>query len=259
MLSTDPKSVLITGAAQRIGRAVALAFAADGWIVAVHYSRSREGAAAVVAEITGRGGRAVAVRADLAQSDEVIGLVPAVVAALGVAPACLINNAALFEDDTVRTMTHASFMRHMSVNLEAPLLLAQALDQDLPAGVVGNVINIIDQRVWRLTPEFLSYTLAKSALWTATRTLAQALAPRVRVNGIGPGPVLKSIHQSDADFAAEAAATPLGRATTTEEIVAAIRFILASPAMTGQMIALDSGQHLEWRSSLPRPGEGDAT
>jgi NAD(P)-dependent dehydrogenase (short-subunit alcohol dehydrogenase family) len=157
---------------------------------------------------------------------------------------CLINNASEFDVDTVETLTPEGWDAHLDVNLRAPVFLAQALAHNLPAGMPANVINIIDQRVWRLTPDFFSYTISKAGLWTATRTLAQALAPRVRVNAIGPGPVLKSVHQTDGEFAAEARATPLGRGPSPEEIAAAVRFILASPSLTGQMICLDGGQHL---------------
>jgi NAD(P)-dependent dehydrogenase (short-subunit alcohol dehydrogenase family) len=147
----------------------------------------------------------------------------------------------------------ASWNAHLDINLRAPVFLAQDLVRHLPDGAEGNIINIIDQRVWKLTPEFFSYTLSKAGLWTATRTLAQALAPRVRVNAIGPGPVLKSIHQTDADFAAEVASTLLHRGPSTAEIAAAVRFILDAPAMTGQMIALDGGQHLTWSEGEHNP------
>jgi NAD(P)-dependent dehydrogenase (short-subunit alcohol dehydrogenase family) len=238
--------VLITGASQRIGRALALDLARHGWSVGVHYRGSREPAQALVVELLAMGLKAAALAADLADSADVAALIPACVAELGT-PTCLINNASEFQFDDLATMTPAAWSRHIDVNLCAPVFLAQAFAAALPEGKTGNVINIIDQRVWRPTPEFFSYTLSKQGLWDATRLMAQALAPRVRVNGIGPGPVLKSIHQTDADFAAEAAATPLGRATSTDEIAAAVRFILDAPAMTGQMIALDGGQHLSWR------------
>jgi NAD(P)-dependent dehydrogenase (short-subunit alcohol dehydrogenase family) len=153
----------------------------------------------------------------------------------------------------VGTTTLASWTAHLDINLRAPVFLAQDVVHHLPAGSDGNIINIIDQRVWKLTPEFFSYTLSKAGLWTATRTLAQALAPRVRVNAIGPGPVLKSIHQTDADFAAEVQSTLLRRGPSTAEIAAAVRFILEAPAMTGQMIALDGGQHLTWSEGEHNP------
>lgn len=238
-------TVLITGSARRIGRAIALDLARSGWKVCVHYRRSADEAEALVAEIRGAGGTGVAVAADLAVEADVAGLVPQCSTALG-APVCLINNASEFLVDTVATTMPATWDTHLDINLKAPVFLAQSLFLHLPDGAVGNVINIIDQRVWRLTPDFFSYTISKAGLWTATRTLAQAMAPRVRVNAIGPGPVLKSIHQTDADFAREAQSTLLGRGPTPEEIAAAVRFILASPSLTGQMIALDGGQHLAW-------------
>ncbi len=203
----------------------------------------------MVEQIAKAGGRAVAVSAELTRDDEVLTLVERSSKALGGPLTCLINNASSFEQDELLSLTAASWDLHMAVNLKAPVLLAQAFALQLPDGAVGNIVNIIDQRVWRLSPDFFSYTLAKSALWTATRTMAQALAPRIRVNAIGPGPVLQSIHQSPADFALEAAATPLARGTAPAEISTALRFLLAAPALTGQMIALDGGQHLEWRSS----------
>jgi NAD(P)-dependent dehydrogenase (short-subunit alcohol dehydrogenase family) len=165
-------------------------------------------------------------------------------------PTCLVNNASEFLVDTVATVTAENWDTHLDINLKAPVFLARALYLHLPEGESGNVINIIDQRVWRLTPDFFSYTISKAGLWTATRTLAQALAPRVRVNAIGPGPVLKSIHQTENDFAAEVRSTLLKRGPSPAEIAAAVRFILDAPAMTGQMIALDGGQHLTW-------GEGE--
>jgi NAD(P)-dependent dehydrogenase (short-subunit alcohol dehydrogenase family) len=238
-------TVLITGSARRIGRAIALDLARAGWQVCVHYRRSVDEASSLVGEIRSLGGAGAAVAADLASEDDVADLIPKCRAALG-APVCLINNASEFQVDTVATTTPETWATHLDVNLKAPVFLARSLFLNLPEGAQGNVINIIDQRVWKLTPDFFSYTISKAGLWTATRTLAQALAPRVRVNAIGPGPVLKSIHQTDADFAREASSTLLGRGPSPEEIAAAVRFILASPSLTGQMIALDGGQHLTW-------------
>lgn len=238
-------TVLITGAARRIGRAIALDFARAGWQVGVHYRRSRAEAESLVAEIRALGGAGMAIAADLASEAEVTRLIPQCREALG-APVCLINNASEFLVDTVETVTPETWDTHLDINLKAPVFLARSLFLNLPDGAFGNVINIIDQRVWKLTPDFFSYTISKAGLWTATRTLAQALAPRVRVNAIGPGPVLRSVHQTDADFAREAQSTLLGRGPTPEEIATAVRFILASPSLTGQMVALDGGQHLTW-------------
>lgn len=244
MTSSSP-TVLITGSARRIGRAIALDLARAGWRVCVHYRRSAADANALVSEITALGGTGAAIAGDLASQADVERLIPACCDALGT-PICLINNASEFLLDTVETVTPSTWDTHLDINLKAPVFLARALFLNLPEGATGNVINIIDQRVWKLTPDFFSYTISKAGLWTATRTLAQALAPRVRVNAIGPGPVLKSIHQTDADFAHEERSTLLGRGPSPDEIAAAVRFILASPSLTGQMVALDGGQHLTW-------------
>ena len=234
---------LITGGARRIGRAIALDLASAGWRVAIHYRRSREDAEALVADIKSKGGEAAAIPGDLARPEDIQALVPRCRDALG-PPVCLINNASEFLVDTLTTATMETWDTHLDINLKAPVFLAQSLFLNLADGETGNVINIIDQRVWNLTPDFFSYTISKAGLWTATRTLAQALAPRVRVNAIGPGPVLKSIHQTESDFAAESRSTLLQRGPSLAEICAAVRFILDAGAMTGQMIALDGGQHL---------------
>jgi NAD(P)-dependent dehydrogenase (short-subunit alcohol dehydrogenase family) len=243
MPNTSPQTALITGAARRIGRAIALDLAAHGWRVGIHYRRSRDEAEALAAEISRNGGEAAALHANLADIDDVQSLIPRCAKALGT-PTCLVNNASEFFLDTIGSVTAAGWDTHLDINLKAPVFLAQALYASLPAGTEGNVINIIDQRVWRPTPDFFSYTISKAGLWTATQTLAQAMAPRVRVNAIGPGPVLQSVHQTSADFAAETLSTPLQRGPSLPEIAAAVRFILATPSMTGQMIALDGGQHL---------------
>jgi NAD(P)-dependent dehydrogenase (short-subunit alcohol dehydrogenase family) len=248
------KTVLITGAGRRIGRVIALALAHDGWQVGVHYRRSRQDAESLVAEITASGGRAAALPADLGNLNEVKALIPLCDEFLG-PPCCLINNASEFQPDTLATTTAHSWHTHLDVNLKAPVFLAQALARALPPGVDGNVINIIDQRVWKPTPDFFSYTVSKAGLWATTRTLAQALAPDIRVNAIGPGPILRSVHQSEAEFAQEVAGTLLRRGPSADEIAAAVRFILAAPAMTGQMIALDAGQHLSWAAAPESPGE----
>ena len=237
------KTVLITGAARRIGRALALDLAAHGWSVAVHYRRSEQDALAVVQEIKALGGQAAAFQADLADVQNLAVLVASVAARLGPAT-CLINNASEFMLDSAETLNEATWDAHLDINLKAPVFLAQAVVKHLPEEEFGNIINIIDQRVWKLTPDFFSYTISKAGLWTATRTLAQGLAPRVRVNAIGPGPTLRSVHQSDADFETEILSTLLKTGPSPEDIAAAVRFILATPSMTGQMIALDDGQHL---------------
>jgi NAD(P)-dependent dehydrogenase (short-subunit alcohol dehydrogenase family) len=242
---TSPRAALVTGAAKRIGRAIALDLARHGWAVAVHYHHSAPEAAEVVREIEAGGGRAVALQADLAREAHTHALVPRAVEAVGPLT-CLVNNASLFEMDKIETVTRASWDAHIETNLRAPLVLSQAFASQLPAGARGNIVSMLDQRVWNLTPYFLSYTVAKTGLWTLTRTLALALAPRIRVNGIGPGPTLPSPRQSPEQFAEQCRAMPLGRGTTPEEICAALQFILSAPAMTGQMIALDGGQHLGW-------------
>lgn len=239
---------LITGAAQRIGRAIALDLGRGGWTVAVHYNRSADAAADVVAEIKAAGGRAAAFQADLAQEDQMQTLLPAVVGKLGPV-GCLVNNASLFDYDSAASATRESWDRHMEVNLRAPFVLSQAMARLLPAEALGAVVNIIDERVWNLTPHFVTYTLSKAGLWTMTQTLALALAPRIRVNGIGPGPTLANHRQSEEQFRRQCESMPLERGTTPEEICDAVRFILGAPAMTGQMIALDGGQHLGWVQS----------
>jgi NAD(P)-dependent dehydrogenase (short-subunit alcohol dehydrogenase family) len=240
-----PANVLITGAARRVGRGIAADLARHGWGVAVHYGHSEGEAQELVDQLRAEGARALAVQADLARENEVAALVDR--AAQGLGPlTCLVNNASVFEDDSALEATRASWDRHMEINLRAPFVLTQGFARQLPQGADGNVVNIVDERVWNLTPHFVSYTLSKSALWTLTRTLALALAPSVRVNAIGPGPVLPSHYQSQASFERLCAAMPLRRGTSPAEIASAIRFLVAAPSMTGQMIALDGGQHLGW-------------
>jgi NAD(P)-dependent dehydrogenase (short-subunit alcohol dehydrogenase family) len=241
------RSVLVTGSARRIGRRLALDLAGDGWDVAVHCNASIAEAEEVAALIRKLGRRAVIVRGDLSDADVPDRLVAESSEALG-GLTCLINNASLFEPDEVGAITKASWAEHLDTNLRAPVFLSQAFARQLPADQEGNIISIIDQRVWKLNPKFFSYTTSKSGLWTATRTLAQALAPRIRVNAIGPGPALPSARMDQAEFEKQAALTLLGRGTSPEEISAAVKFILSQPALTGQMIALDGGQHLVWQT-----------
>jgi NAD(P)-dependent dehydrogenase (short-subunit alcohol dehydrogenase family) len=240
-----PKAALVTGGAQRIGRALALALAKDGFAVAIHYNNSHNAAESLVEQICGEGGKAIAIDADLADEDAVTALLPRAEYELGPI-GCLVNNAAAFANDTVETATRESWDLHLAVNLRAPFVLIQNFAARLPAHMGGSVINLLDQRVWSLTPYFVSYTLAKAGLWTLTQTMALALAPRIRVNGIGPGPTLPSPRQTPEQFARQCELMPLHRGTSPREIAAAIRFILSAPAMTGQMIALDGGQHLGW-------------
>ncbi len=239
------RAALVTGAARRIGRAIAVDLAADGWAVAVHHNRSAAAAEEVVREILEDGGRAVALQADLAREAESAGLIGRAVEALGPL-GCLVNSAARFERDEIGDMTRESWDRHVEPNLRAPLVLSQGFANALPPDRCGVIVNLLDERVWNLTPHFVSYTVSKSALWTLTRTLALALAPRVRVNGIGPGPALPSARQSAEQFARQCASVPLGRGTSPEEICRAVQFLLAAGSVTGQMIALDGGQHLGW-------------
>ncbi len=246
------RNALVTGGARRIGRTIALTLAAHGWDVAVHYGGSRDDAEALVAEITQHERRAVALTADLTREAEVAGLVPRAIEAIGPLT-LLVNNASAFERDDAMTVTRASWDRHIETNLRAPFVLMQDFARQLPVDADGSVVNILDERVWNLTPYFVSYTVSKAGLWTLTQTMALALAPRIRVNGIGPGPTLPSPRQSDEQFRRQVDVLPLRRGTTPDEIARAVMFILESPAMTGQMIALDGGQHLNWApiSRLP--------
>jgi NAD(P)-dependent dehydrogenase (short-subunit alcohol dehydrogenase family) len=238
-------AALVTGAAKRLGRATALVLADDGYDVAVHYGSSKADADAVVAAINAKGRRAVAVAADLSREAETQKLVAAATNALGPLT-CLVNNASLFERDEALTVTRASWDAHFETNLRAPFVLMQEFARQLPDTANGAIVNIVDERVWNLTPHFVSYTLSKAGLWTLTQVMAMALAPRIRVNAIGPGPTLPSPRQSAEQFAKQQASVPLQHGATPEEIAAAVRFILSSGAMTGQMIALDGGQHLGW-------------
>ena len=247
-----PRAALVTGAGRRIGRAIALMLGAEGWAVAVHYHRSRQDAESVVGDIVAAGGRAAAVAADLAREAEVKKLVPRAVDALGPL-GCLVNNAAVFENDLALSVTRESWDRHLDTNLRAPFVLMQEFARQLPAEAEGAVVNLLDERVWSLTPYFVSYTVSKAALWALTRSMALALAPRIRVNGIGPGPTLPSPRQTEEQFRRQSEAMPLRRGTSPEEIAQAVRFILAAPAMTGQMIALDGGQHLGWAQPAEPP------
>ena len=243
--SASRGAALVTGGAKRIGRAICLELAAAGFDVAVHHRDSDNEAANVVREIKALGRRALCLSADLADAAATHALVGPAVEALGPL-SVLVNNASVFADDRLDSLTGESWSMHMDVNLRAPVMLAQAFAAQAPDG--SAIVNILDQRVLKPDPRFFSYSLSKSALWVATRTMAQALAPRIRVNGVGPGPTLPSVHQTAADFAAEAQATPMQRAGCPEAVAAAVRWLVEADLVTGQMIAVDGGQHLAWQT-----------
>ncbi len=255
MADFGSKTVLITGAAKRIGAALACHLGLKGWSVAVHYNTSKAEAMSVVTDIEAAGGKAIAISADLKDEDQTSHLVVDVEARLGPVSA-LINNASVFEFDDVANASRESWDKHMQVNLRSPFVLAQAFAAALPPGVPGNIINILDQRVINLQPGFTSYTVSKAGLWTLTQTLAQSLAPRIRVNAIGPGPTLPSSRQTLEQFERQCVAQPLTRRVEPVDICNGICFILDAGSLTGQMIALDSGQHLGWQAvKIPITGE----
>lgn len=248
MFQTDsriPRAALVTGGAKRLGRAMVEALAADGWSVAIHCRDSDEAAATLADELRRNGTQATVIACDLTEESGVATMIAQAQAALGPI-GCLVNNASTFDRDTAETATRSSWDSHLEPNLRAPFVLSQAFAAALPPEAHGVIVNMLDQRVWNLTPYFTSYTVSKAGLWALTQTLALALAPRIRVCGIGPGPALPSPRQSEADFARQCRETPLGHGTTPQEIALALRFILAATSMTGQMIALDGGQHLGW-------------
>jgi NAD(P)-dependent dehydrogenase (short-subunit alcohol dehydrogenase family) len=241
---TEPRgAALVTGAARRIGRVLALNCAEAGYDVALHCRVIDDDAESVAAEIRALGRRAALFTRDLRKESETAPLVGEAEAELGPVN-LLVNSASVFEDDAFASMNRHSWDLHMETNLRGPLVLAQAFARRITGERQGLIVNILDQRVLRTQPAFFSYSLSKAALWEATRMMALALAPRVRVNGIGPGPVLASIHQTRDDFAQEAASTPLARAVDPREIAQALRYLIDAPSVTGQMIAIDSGQHL---------------
>lgn len=240
------KGALVTGGATRIGRALALALATDGYFVFVHYNRSAAEARRTVADIAAKGGKARAVKADLASARQAEALVGHC-KARGVRLTCLVNSASLFKLDRAPTATAADFDRHMAINLRAPMLLSQALARRLPEDETGLIVNLLDQKLFNLNPDFLTYTLAKIGLGGLTTLLAQQFAPRIRVAGIAPGLTLRSGSQTDVRFVAEHAANPLGVGVTTHDLVRALRFIEQTPTFSGDTLIVDGGEHLTGR------------
>lgn len=240
--------VLVTGSVRRIGRAIAERYAQAGRPVVLHgHPHSIDTLSMTVKDIVSAGGRAAFATADLNDSVETENLVARAAEFFG-SPVLLVNNASIFEVDTAQDFTVEGFDRHLAVNLRAPVLLARAFVATLPGAQLGSIVNIVDQRVWRLTPQFFTYTLAKAGLWTATQTLAQAYAPRIRVNAVGPGPVLPNQTLSAGDFEHETRHVLLESAVPVSQIVDAVVYLEGATSVTGQMIAVDSGQHLAWRT-----------
>ena len=251
-------AALVTGGAARLGKAMALYLAARGYDVAVHYNSNADAAADVAAQCGDlSGGKSVAIQADLLGEAETSALLPEASRLLGQPITVLINNASIFEYDTVQTATKSSWDRHIGSNLRAPFVLTQALAQQAPDAQMDEngeplagalVVNMVDQRVRKLTPEFMTYTIAKMGLWALTQTAAMGLAPHVRVNAIGPGPTLQGARQSDDHFARQRASTVLGRGANPSDITAALGYFLDAPAVTGQLLCVDGGQHIGWQT-----------
>jgi NAD(P)-dependent dehydrogenase (short-subunit alcohol dehydrogenase family) len=241
------KVALVTGGARRIGGAITEALAEAGYAVVIHCRTSRDDADQLAARIKANGGKAAVVIADLVDPYAVAGLIMAAGKPFGPV-SLLVNNASVFLADTLHTIDVPTWNRQFSVNLRAPSVLAKDMAAALPADARGAIVNIIDQRVWKLTPEFYSYTLTKAALWAATQTMAQTLAPLIRVNAVGPGPTLGNIHDGEAGVRHEAAGVPLQRQVQPREIADAVLYLAQATSVTGQMIAVDGGQHLGWKT-----------
>jgi NAD(P)-dependent dehydrogenase (short-subunit alcohol dehydrogenase family) len=241
------KNVLVTGAAKRLGRAIVLDLAGAGWNIGLHYHGSADEARQTASDIRAKGVKVALLEADFTREEETAGLIDRAAKELGPLTA-LINSASLFENDDWKSATRQSWDAHMQTNLRAPFLLSQLFAKQLPKGEGGNIINIIDQRVLKPTPQFMSYSLSKAGLYWLTTTMAQALGPDIRVNAVGPGPTMRNARQSEADFARQRDATILKHGADPADVVAAIRYLLKAPSVTGQMIAVDGGQHLIWQT-----------
>ena len=242
------KSVLVTGAAKRLGRAIALHLGESGWSVAVHYNNSQAEAEETVAALHQKGVHAAAINADLTLEDDTEWLIARARAAVGPLTA-LVNNASVFENDTIATMTRQSWDKHIEANLRAPLVLSRDFAEQLPDGAEGAIVNLLDQRLLKPTPQFLSYGVSRAGLHWLTVTLAQALGPRIRVNGVAPGPTLRNERQSEAHFKRQQESTILGRGATPDDVARAVGYLIEARAVTGQMIAVDGGQHLIWKTA----------
>lgn len=247
-MATGPgRRVLVTGAGARLGAAIATCLGREGWHVIVHYRSSRQGAEDTLAKILQEGGHGELVQADLADMEAVRALLPDLCARSGPVTA-LVNNASVFEPDEIETLTEAQWDEHFAIHAKAPIWLVRGLVAQLPADETGAIVNLLDQRVLRPNPHFFSYTLSKSVLHTATRTLAQALGPNVRVNAVAPGPSLQNSRQTPDDFAAQVAATPLQTGSPPEEVAKAVAYLLSARSVTGQTLAVDGGQSLIWET-----------
>ncbi|HEY2134609.1 MAG TPA: SDR family oxidoreductase [Xanthobacteraceae bacterium] len=246
--AAPPRAALVTGGAQRIGRAIVLALARHGYAVAIQTRHSLGEAERLCAEIAAAGGRAAVVAADLADHEAVLRLVPAAAAAVGPLT-LLVNNAAEFEPDEIGSLERARFDRHIAVNLRAPIFLAEAFAAQPDAGADRAIVNLLDQRIYKPTPRFLSYGLTKSALHAATTTLAQALAPGIRVNAVAPGPTLPSPRQDQQSFARQVHALPLDHGPGPQDVADAVLYLAGAHSVTGVTIAVDGGQHLAWRTA----------
>jgi NAD(P)-dependent dehydrogenase (short-subunit alcohol dehydrogenase family) len=246
-MALEPKTALVTGAAKRLGRAIALDLARHGWNVVIHYNNSEKEARATEADARTAGVKAALLRADLSKEAETQTLVSRATAELGPLTA-LINSASIFENDDWYSADRASWDKHMETNLRAPFVLAQSFARQVPRDGGGAIVNVIDQRVLKPTPQFVSYSVSKAALYWLNTTLAQALAPRIRVNAVGPGPTMRNERQSAADFNRQREATLLGRGAEPQDICDAVRYLIEAANVTGQFLAVDGGQHLIWQT-----------